>query len=369
MRMRNRVLGIAILTFALGILVGPAASSGAGRADGAPNTGPTRAAGPGPNVFSATDWFVSNTLGVGTDTPDDDIELFKTGANFPFMHIDTGDGADNAGIHFSNPNSGVTDCIFTSGTAFPPANTLRINPGCAGTTGMTLARNGNVGVGTLSGGPLTQLHVGPGALAPLTAGASLMVEQGSASSMILKSTTGTESFFYQDGNNGLFGTATNTPMGVRTNNQNRLWITEGGLVGIGTNFPTSTLHVVGSLSVTGTKNFVQRNPENAKQNIVYAALEGPEAGTYMRGSGTLVNGVARIALPHHFSLVTEEKSLTVQLTPRGKWSQLYVEKLTPGTLVVRSASGQTGEFDYLVQGVRKGFANFKVIRGAKEVEK
>jgi hypothetical protein len=359
---RTRLLVLILgLATAAAVLVGPSASAGSGKAaagpsDLGPNAGPN--AGTGADVFNATDWFVSNTVGVGTDTPDDDLEIEK--ASFPFLEIDA-TSSGNAGVVFDNP-AGAIDCIFADGTT----GDLRFTD-CFG-NGMSLDQvTSFLGVGNTN--PLTQLHVGSGSVPAITAGASLMVQQGSASSMILKSTTGTESFFYQDVNNGLFGTATNTPMGIRTNNANRMWITNDGLIGIGTNFPTSTLHVIGSLNVTGTKNFVQKNPENAKQDIVYAALEGPEAGTYTRGSGTLVNGVARISLPHHFGLVTERKSLTVQLTPRGSWSQLYVERLSPTELVVRSANGKTGQFDFLVQGVRKGFSDFKVVRGAREVTK
>lgn len=358
MTKRRAVVLVTVLGLALVMLVGSSAYAGsAGTAIVGPIAG-SPSAPTAPAVFNATDWFVSNSLGVGTDTPGDDIELEK--ASFPFMSIFT-PGASNAGMYITT--SLGSNYVYTEGATGDLGFSIDGSTAQARIDGA----NGFFGIG--SNNPLSRLHVGPGSVPPITAGASLLVEQGSASSMILKSTTGTESFFYQDVNNGLFGTATNTPMGIRTNNANRMWITNDGLIGIGTNFPTSTLHVIGSLNVTGTKNFVQRNPENAKQDIVYAALEGPEAGTYTRGSGTLVNGVARISLPHHFGLVTERKSLTVQLTPRGSWSQLYVESLSSTELVVRSASGKTGQFDFLVQGVRKGFSDFKVVRGAREVTK
>ena len=61
------------------------------------------------------------------------------------------------------------------------------------------------------------------------------------------------------------------------------------------------------------------------------------------------------------------RSKSVQLTPRGSWNQLFVVKLSPTELVVRSASGKVGEFDFLIQGVRKGYANFKVMRGKNQI--
>lgn len=118
----------------------------------------------------------------------------------------------------------------------------------------------------------------------------------------------------------------------------------------------------GSLAVSGTKNFVQPHATDATKEIVYTCLEGPEAGTYVRGSATLVNGVAEVPIPEHFGMVTATEGLTAQLTPRGGWLQLYVESVTPAHMVVREANGQSGNFDYLVQGVRKGYEEAPVIR-------
>jgi len=49
-----------------------------------------------------------------------------------------------------------------------------------------------------------------------------------------------------------------------------------------------------------------------------APLEGPEAGTYFRGRARFSHGMARIEAPESFRLVTDEKSLTVQITPIGQ---------------------------------------------------
>jgi hypothetical protein len=55
--------------------------------------------------------------------------------------------------------------------------------------------------------------------------------------------------------------------------------------------------VGGNFTVSGTTSFVQAHPTDPSREIVYVALEGGEAGTYMRGTGQLVNGKAVIALP------------------------------------------------------------------------
>jgi len=128
----------------------------------------------------------------------------------------------------------------------------------------------------------------------------------------------------------------------------------------------------GNVSIKGnltaaSKSFVQDDPADPTKQIVYVSLEGPEAGTYIRGTAQLVNGEAVIDLPEHFSLVTNDEGLTVQLTPRGEWLQLYLVKTSTKQIIVREASGKSGQFDYLVQGIRKGFENHQVVQ-EKEVK-
>lgn len=143
------------------------------------------------------------------------------------------------------------------------------------------------------------------------------------------------------------------------------------LIGVGTlpEIPEEKLHVVGNIRVEGhifkdggTCYFIEEHPQDSTKEIVYACLEGPEAGTYIRGTAQLVNGEAVVNLPEHFSLVTSDEGLTVQLTPVGEWLQLYVVEKGTEQIVVREANGKNGEFDYLVQGVRKGYEDYQVIR-------
>jgi hypothetical protein len=118
----------------------------------------------------------------------------------------------------------------------------------------------------------------------------------------------------------------------------------------------------GDMEVRGQKRFVQDYPGDPTKEIVYVSLEGPEAGTYIRGTAQLQNGEAVIELPEHFGLVTNDEGLTVQLTPLGEWLQLYVIEKSAKRIVVREANGKSGRFDYLVMGVRKGYEHHQVIR-------
>ena len=124
------------------------------------------------------------------------------------------------------------------------------------------------------------------------------------------------------------------------------------------------LIVTGDLNVTGAKNFVHAHPTDLSKEIVFVSLEGPEAGTYIRGTADMFNGEITIELPEYFSLVTSDEFMTVQLTPNGEWLQLYVVEKDARHLVIREASGKSGQFDYFVQGVRLGFEDHEVIRSA-----
>lgn len=116
----------------------------------------------------------------------------------------------------------------------------------------------------------------------------------------------------------------------------------------------------GDLEVKGRKAFVATVPGTPGRELHFVALEGPEAGTYYRGSARLRDGEAVIELPEHFRAATEPEGLTVQLTPVGGWSRLYVVEKSAARLVVRSAEGDPeAELDFLVQGVRRGFADHR----------
>lgn len=119
----------------------------------------------------------------------------------------------------------------------------------------------------------------------------------------------------------------------------------------------------GDLSVRGSQSFAALDPEDPGRAIYFGALGGPEVGTYFRGSAKLSPGEAVVELPEYFAQVTEERGLTVQLTPVGGWGRLYVAEKSVRRLVIRQAEGgEAVEVDFLVQGVRKGYADFEVVR-------
>ncbi len=118
--------------------------------------------------------------------------------------------------------------------------------------------------------------------------------------------------------------------------------------------------VTGGLTVTGQKSFASPHPSDPTREVRFVCLEGPESGTYFRGTARLVGGVAVIDVPESFRLVTEPEGLTVQTTAVGAPTLLWIESRGLDRIVVRGA--QDVEFDYFVNGVRRGFADWEAIR-------
>jgi hypothetical protein len=155
---------------------------------------------------------------------------------------------------------------------------------------------------------------------------------------------------------GVFGVS-GSPSGAGIHGQGYNGALAGSFLG--------NVKITGDLTVSGTKAFVQPHPTQRDKEIVYIALEGPEAGTYIHGTARLARGQAIIELPEHFALVTAAQGLTVQLTPMGSWLQLYVHQQSSRRLIVREAQGRSGQFHYLVHGIRKGYTQHQVIRAIR----
>jgi hypothetical protein len=115
-----------------------------------------------------------------------------------------------------------------------------------------------------------------------------------------------------------------------------------------------------------TKNFFEQHPTDPGKMIVYASLEGGEAGTYYRGTAQLSNGSVTILLPEHFRLVTEDEGLTVQVTPRQECNGLFVAEATTSQIIVKELQGgqSNAQFDFMINGIRTGYLDYEVIRDA-----
>lgn len=88
--------------------------------------------------------------------------------------------------------------------------------------------------------------------------------------------------------------------------------------------------------------------------LTTAALEGTELAVFARGSATLVNGSAFVALPLAFSAIAAPGLVTAQVTLTSRAPGLFVSEKQLGYIVVESVDG-AGEasFDWFVQAPRK----------------
>jgi hypothetical protein len=116
----------------------------------------------------------------------------------------------------------------------------------------------------------------------------------------------------------------------------------------------------GNFGATGSKHFVEPHPTDPKKDILYTSLEGREAGTYFRGTASIVDHQAVIVIPEDFRIVTDEEGLTVQVTPIGAYSQVYVESQDLNQVVIRGS--RDVQFHYMVNGVRRAFKNFEPVQ-------
>ncbi len=109
----------------------------------------------------------------------------------------------------------------------------------------------------------------------------------------------------------------------------------------------------------GAKYFVEPHPTDPTKEIRYVCLEGPEAGTYFRGTARIRGGVATIEVPEDFRIVTSESGLTVQVTPNGDLAMLACVSKDLNRIVIKGSADV--EFDYTVNGVRRAFADHQPI--------
>jgi len=112
-------------------------------------------------------------------------------------------------------------------------------------------------------------------------------------------------------------------------------------------------------------SFSVPHPVAKNSQIVYAAIEGPEAASYLRGTSQLENGEVFVSFPDHFQHIVNSETMTVMLTPLSAASKgmAVIEKTESGFRVKELGAG-TGNysFDWEVKGVRKGYESFRPVR-------
>tara|TARA_B110000503_G_scaffold102030_1_gene152409 strand:+ start:1723 stop:5205 length:3483 start_codon:yes stop_codon:yes gene_type:complete len=113
-------------------------------------------------------------------------------------------------------------------------------------------------------------------------------------------------------------------------------------------------NVQGSITAT-TKSFDIEHPTKDGMRLHHGVLEGPEHAVYIRGKtkGSLIQ------LPEYWTGLVHEDTITVQLTPIGKSSELYVKDISDNKVLVSNDT----EYFYFIQAERKDIERFEVEYG------
>jgi hypothetical protein len=120
-------------------------------------------------------------------------------------------------------------------------------------------------------------------------------------------------------------------------------------VGIGVTNPQYELEIEGEISATN-KSFVIDHPTKPGKKLRYGSLEGPENGVYVRGE---LKDSNIIETPDHWTGLVYPDSFTVTLTPIGRFSHLYVEKIEDYKIFIADAYMNPIHCYYTVWAERK----------------
>jgi hypothetical protein len=116
------------------------------------------------------------------------------------------------------------------------------------------------------------------------------------------------------------------------NLSNELVVIKGdGNVGIGV-VPSGDykLEVKGAFAADA-KSFVIDHPTK-KGKLRHGSLEGPEFGIYIRG---ILNNSNEILLPDYWDYLADDNSIEVQVTPIGKYQNIYVDKIEKNKIILK----------------------------------
>ena len=130
----------------------------------------------------------------------------------------------------------------------------------------------------------------------------------------------------------------------------------------------STTNITGNTYINGTlyatsKSFSIPHPLDENKLLVYGSLEGPENGVYHRGKLIDYN---IIQLPDYWSKLVDIDTVTVNLTPNGKYQNLFVKEILEDKIIIDINNGWFGNEKincfYTVYGERKDIDKLKVER-------
>lgn len=136
------------------------------------------------------------------------------------------------------------------------------------------------------------------------------------------------------------------------------WGVNGGKPVAALNATSGNMQIAGSF-YAASKSFLIPHPTKEGKSLVHGSLEGPENGVYIRGR--LQNGNV-IELPEYWTKLVDPDSISVQLTPAGKFQKLYVEDIRDNKVFVAVEGwfSKTPDCFYTVYAERVDIAKLEV---------
>ena len=116
-------------------------------------------------------------------------------------------------------------------------------------------------------------------------------------------------------------------------------------------FDGSLLNINGTIRAT-VKSFIIDHPTKEGKKLQYGVLEGPEHSVYVRGRLTNTH---EIILPDYWHALVYMDSMTVTVTPIGKFQELWIQDITDTVITIGSKNKKIDCF-YAVFAERKDTA-------------
>lgn len=116
-----------------------------------------------------------------------------------------------------------------------------------------------------------------------------------------------------------------------------------------------TIGGMGGLRVIGDKNSLVFT-ENYGGRLLYA-YETDKCYFATQGTGELKDGICKIELDPIFLETIETDNYHIQLTPKGKFIDLFADNIQSNSFTVKSDTIKDGVFFYTLSAIRKGYKN------------
>ena len=100
------------------------------------------------------------------------------------------------------------------------------------------------------------------------------------------------------------------------------------------------MDIKGNLNIEGTlyavaKSFQIPHPMILGKKLVYGALEGPENSIFIRGE---LKGKGIIELPDYWEILADKNTITVSISPIGKFQNLFIEKIDKNKVYIKQST-------------------------------